>query len=457
MIEGLIGVRPRDILGSTAGAAVILLLPILGCDDSGPTGLDRVTEPLPATFGRVEVDVAFGDPPFEGEVLIIPSTPADEWRYEVDLDEDGASDERGSVGLGVHVGFRYDEPGPHAIHVILDDGTNRYSQERVVMVNDSTVMSMVREQTVGPESIPADFGRPVLSSTGDALFLVDQNRQALFRVDLAPLTMTRQRSLPFDGLLQAGISVAQEDSNVYVLMSSPDVTGRWQVFSRDLMPMAERRETSFAGPFLEPGPSGLLYAWGLSGLTLFDPVSLEVIRELPPNASDDVALSPDGDNLLVSMFEPRGVALLDSNTLRQIWFTPLPDDWDLRPWRVSFSPDGDKVYAILVGNTPGPAVGMGLAVLDARSGEIRRVVGIERGAPSNLSDLVTSFDERFVAFTTEKGMYVIDVGLELPRFRGLGGEFIPIACCQIAASRSANAFYVANSYRSSIVEVRIDS
>jgi hypothetical protein len=238
MIEGIVRVGPKYPLRRTASAVPFLFqLLWASCDDGGPIGPDRVTEPLPASFGQVEVDVAFGDPPFEGEVLIIPAAPADDWKYEVDLDANGMADERGSVGLGVHIGFRYEQPGPHLIRVILDDGMNRYSQERLVMVNDSTAMSMVREQTVGPESIPADFGRPVLTSTGDALLLVDQNRQALFRVDVAPLILTRQRSLPFDGLLQAGISVSQEDSRVYVLMSAPDVTGRWQVFSPDLMPV----------------------------------------------------------------------------------------------------------------------------------------------------------------------------------------------------------------------------
>ena len=119
----------------------VMLFPILaaGCDEGGLAGLDGA-EPLPAAFGRVEVDLAFGDPPFEGEVQIIPAAPSSGWTYEVDLDSDGAADETGSVGLGVHVGFRYDEPGPYRIRVILYDGTRRYARDQIIVVNDSVAV-----------------------------------------------------------------------------------------------------------------------------------------------------------------------------------------------------------------------------------------------------------------------------------------------------------------------------
>lgn len=195
--------------------------------------------------------------------------------------------------------------------------------------------------------------------------------------------------------------------------------------------------------FIHPLPGGLAWVGGRD-LVLLDVTREEILRHLDMPEAWHFALSPDGGTIaIVTRFTPAlgELLLVDAGSLEILWRTTLEEDPGRLAVATGFSLSGDQIYVV-----QGPIIDgteWSFVVVDAEDGTVTREMTIARGCSSTFCEGVASpaalsADGRYLAVSIGLGTYLIDRTLHLPVARTPHS----IYCCNLAASRNANRFYV---------------
>lgn len=385
--------------------------------------------------------MAFGDSPLEAALQLIPGDRADNWIYEVDLDEDGQIDESGRVDEGVSLFYRFEAPGAHRIRVFLELEGQRFRADRIVVVNDTSPFRLRRtggvQEAVG-----------IAVDTALGFFYVAQ-RHELLEVDETTLQITRR--LEFGDEI-GNVAIAADGSRLFValgrLLASvalPD----FSLLQRSSLP--EHAQTILG---LE-GTKAIIGSHG--SIILMDTRTGTEEQRRQFSGVRHTAFSPDRASIAISTFDFHSAAILliDLAEFTTIWSVELDPDL-VQPAAISFSSRGDRVYVL----DRGPE--RRLVVLEARTGRLLRNIIVGDGCGPNLCHhtndhpSATFFNERFVVFPTEIGAYFVDTDLDLPRYRLNPGddEHNPRGCCAVAASGAGDSVLIAGG--ESVLDVRIE-
>ncbi|HUP19069.1 MAG TPA: hypothetical protein VM778_03850, partial [Gemmatimonadota bacterium] len=352
---------------------------------------------------------------------------------------------------GLVVPYRFVSPGIHTMRVQarVEDSVQEFGP--TVVVNDPDAIRLVRSSRI-PGNDPLLGGLAIDSE----LFLSGWTDDRLYRLDPADLAVQEAVEFPpgtrkLEGvavLESAGLlAVAEESFRIHVLRL------------QDLRP-----ERVIELGDAAPGGGDLVYLLPLSdgvvanllGPALVDVQSGNVLRRREIERMVHFQLSSDEELLAVAqneLSEPGAsntVLLLTTSDLSIRWSTDLP----VPPWRVAFSPGGDRVYVLAADVTAGHLVFFVLS----EAGEIlsQTIVEGQAGLPTGAAPVAVSADGRFVAFSTFSGLYVVDTDLHLVRYRS---EPL-LGCCSVAAGPVGTRFYVAgtgvDSRGVALLEVRED-
>jgi len=415
----------------------LLILLLLACEETreGPTEPPALPEgPVPL----VEVSLGFGNVPVEGEVFLSPPVGSENWRYEIDLDEDGRIDQQGILGLGIGFRYRFTTPGIHRIRTNLTGPEDRTVEvASLVVANDEgpiQILAVGQVTPVHPEWV--SFEGIAMSHSGDALFVANYSGGSLHRLNPANLSVTgviEEMSYSIEG-----ISVSPKDSFLFaaykyhhaasVELASFEID---RFFARGVggkffIQAVDERHALIGGE----GPLGLVDMRTGETVDQFRAPGAEFTNTL------HFALSPDAATAAVIVYDGAySLHIIDVATLESLRTIPLGRM--AYPRTLAFHPQGDRLYVI--GHEDW---GASFAVFDLRSGETLREVPLGRIFCSGYcvaSPAATLLSGRYVAFEWGGGAYFIDTELDLPLY-----SIPPLGCyCgfSVTASPVEDAFY----------------
>lgn len=416
-----------------------LLLLSLACSETtreGPIEPPALPEG-PAPF--VEVSLGFGDVPVEGEVFLSPPAGSRNWRYEIDLDEDGRSDREGVLGLGIGFRYRFATPGIHRIRTILTGPEDDPVEiESLVVANDQGAIRILAAGQVPPVDPDwVSFEGITMTHSGDALYVANYSGGSLHRVD--PATFSVTGVIEDMGYSIEGISIAPGDGTLYATykyrhMAAVDLA------TFELERFFERG--SPAGFFIHAVDEHHALIGGEGALALVDMRTGVIVRRFDAPGSEftdtwHFALAPDGQAAAVIVYDGEySLHLVDVSTLQSVGRMPLGRM--TYPRSLAFHPQGDRLYVIGYQEDEG-ALFMALAL---ETGEILREVRLGSLFCSLYcvaSPTATLRSGRFVAFEWHGGAIFIDTELDLPRHSipGLGG----LTGFSVTASTVEDVFY----------------
>jgi WD40 repeat protein len=415
----------------------LLVMAILACESDGgpidPPGLPEGPVPL------VEVSLGFGNVPVEGEVFLSPPAGSRNWRYEIDLDEDGRIDRRGILGLGIGFRYRFETSGVHRIRTSLTGPEERTVQvESLVVANDEgpiRILAAAQVQPVNAEWV--SFEGITMSHSGDALFVANYSGGSLHRVDPGTLSVTGV--IEDMGYSIEGISVSPKDSFLFATYKyGYKASVGLSSFEIDRF-FGERAGSSF---FIQALDEQQALMGGGGPLALINMKTGEILNDFRAPGAEftdtwHFALSPDGAIAAVIVYDGTySLHIVDVATLQSLRTIPLGRM--LSPRTLAFHPQGDRLYAIGYGQD-GDAL---FAVFDRETGETLREVPLGAVFCSGYcvaSPAATLLSGRYVAFEWGGGAYFIDTELDLPLY-----SIPPLGCfCgfSVTASTVEDVFY----------------
>jgi YVTN family beta-propeller protein len=253
-------------------------------------------------------------------------------------------------------------------------------------------------------------------------------------------TNTVKATIPV-GQNPSGVAVHPDGSKVFVLNHVSDTISVIGTLENAVihtltdtapryMALSPLGDTLYLGSQLGP------YTWGLVEL---DSASYTVKRSITTGTGINsglggVAVSPDGSEIyvsdgswIISVFDTATLSLKDTITL----------DWGTCPWRITFSPDGTRVYVLLSGSER-------VLVLDSLSHATLGLIWFQTGEPPYYPrgpyDLVVDSTGRtvYVTLSSSSAVAVVDTDLLVTT------QWIPVATPPygIAISPDGTRLYV---------------
>ncbi|MGH9318721.1 MAG: YncE family protein, partial [Vicinamibacteria bacterium] len=311
----------------------------------------------------------------EGEVFISPPPGSENWRYEVDLDEDGGIDQQGVLGLGVGFRYRFTTPGIHTIRTTLTGPEGRTVEvESLVVVNDRgpiRILAAAQIPPVDPEWV--SFEGITMSHSGDALYVANYSGGSLHRVDPADLSVTgviEEMSYSIEG-----ISVSPGDSFLFAAYKYHHAASV-ELASFEIDRFFER---GVGGKFfIQAIDEHHALIGGEGPLGLVDMRTGETVRQYRALGAEftytwHFALSPDGTTAAVIVYDDAYfLHIVDAATLQPLRTIPLGRM--AYPRTLTFHPQGDRLYVLGYEEDEGAL----FVVFDLQSGETLREVPLGR-------------------------------------------------------------------------------
>jgi len=443
--------------GSLCGVAILrgsvlalLILAAGGCDGSSPTvpvpseqdPPIPLGSPLPAHLADVTTTLDFGDPPFSGRLRITPSQETSELHYAIDLNGDALTDEMGPLGLGVALTYLYETTGAHEIGIAIRAGTEWFRDDRVVIVNDPEAIR-VADSVWYPEGLAGDFSGIALDEARNIIYV------ATGGLDRRDILAFRSTNLGF--LWRLSLS-ATEPGDATALALSTDGSVLYVDTGDSIEAVSvigARSSLGVVGPgdvgtSLVLGDDGILFSGGSNGIARIDPASGQVLarRDALFGGGGGFSLSMDEDR--VAFLESTHLcrlSLLDAQDLESLWTVEDLATGSEDCIRVAFSPRDDALY-VLAGSD-----GWLLLVVDVATGSVMRRIKLAEEdrrtrSPGASSGSATVADGRYVAFSTERGAFLVDTATQLPAYAlSAITDDRAIGCCNIMAG--SGGFYTA--------------
>jgi len=435
----------------TRSAFLVLLAVAVACsDDDGDGGL--VEPPTPAgSPPSVLATVSLSDAPVEGELVLTPPEDGAVWDFAVDLDGDGAFDDaEGEIEAERRVPYRFDAVGIHPIAVRFEHSGTARTEERIVAVNDPDAFVIERRFL-----FDSDRARPegIAVTRDDAhLFVGGGFVRKVFRLrtdDLSVVDSVSLRELSTNTL--QGLALSPSEVRLFVMNKNGTVT---TLSAPELEVLEHLAEGTRSQTFIEaPDERHVIVSGGVDDVVeRVDTEAGSITAQQNVPASWDIELSPARDAVAVVTItaffgQPARIQLLSAATLESRWITEISGGLVLTA--VAFHPSGDRIYAFGWDDEA-----FWLFVVAANDGDVLKRVRVAPHGGLTLglegpNPAATTHDGRFVVFPTEKGAYLMDTSLDVPRFRlgdpgadaTLGSE---IGCCNVATPESTNAIYFVN-------------
>lgn len=365
--------------------------------------------------------------------------------YFVDLDHDGRAEETGSLGLGVIVGYEFDEVGPHRILLTVSNEEGRLTVERTVVVNDPEALELVAMRR---EVIEGVFGGLTIDPAEMAVYASAPLDDLLLKLDPSDLTVNWRLSLSIDDVPHraGGVATSQDGGSVYVDVG--DSLVRIDVSGNQPGPL-ERFARADRGAVVERLPNGDLLAGGGDGALIIDDETGEIVAESEHFASPDLEASPDGR---VAILGGCCIRLLSSNDLSELWRIPFV----FNAYSAHFSETGDLLFVLI--RTSEEWV---LTVVETDSGTVERRYRLERAGSHDMAHWNTgptalTADGRFVVFATDVGALVVDGVTGEPHSWEVSGALDPkpTGCCNVVSTMKGLLF--ASGIDGRLTRLRID-
>jgi hypothetical protein len=402
--------------------------------------------PLSDDVATVATTLDFDDPPLTGIVRITPAIDGLDLRYAADLNEDGGIDEVGSLGLGVALAYRFEEPGVHHIAVGVENTQGWQTLQRTVVVNDPAATRVALSRWFD-EIHPEDFTGLASDADRSAVFLATNGFDSIQLLNLHSSTFQARWELTLDSARSDG-----PGNGTTALSLSPDGAVLYadigdSLISLDIAaaaPIPGAIGPGDRGRFLATRADGSLYAGGEQGILRIDPTTGTILAQRDEFTDAGFALSADGRRIaaLNSRFRC-SFAILDADTLEELW------EIDVETGRsecagAAFSPSGLFVYVIYFTDS------WHFAAFNAETSErVGQMTLANRDEGFGFSDVTSptavATNGRYVAFATSIGAFFVDTGTNLPIYRINGIDSgSPIGCCNVTATNDAFVFVTSN-------------
>lgn len=362
--------------GRLFGAVTLLWLG--ACAEPGP--LDPSREPpdpspeppldpspeLPPPPG-VELTLAFGEAPLEGQIFLMPAEESSGWRYSVDVDEDGAPDHEGVLERRIGFTYRFRLVGVHRLTTTFRRKGRTETVESLVVVNDMGAVQILAATQVEPvDPMARSYEGIAVSRSGEDLYVAAYRGGSLQRLDARSLSETGR--IEDIGYSIEGLSITPSGRFLFATYKY------WQLTVVDLDDFEVVDTMGSVGRFYIHALDDRRALVGGEDFALVDPSTGKILQRFQPVSNSGefpytwhFAVSPDASTAAVVVIDDPGwVELIDVETfqtLRRVRFGRLE-----YPRLVSFDPSGTVLYVI--GRMEGG--GISFAAFDLDAGEILR-------------------------------------------------------------------------------------
>ena len=417
---------------SAVNPTKVLWLMALALSLAACPGKSTTAPPDPRSRPTAVASRSFGDPPVQGQLMLVPAADGSIWDYRVDLDADGSVDRSGTLDGPVELDYSLIASGVHRLLITFSGSRGFVPDTAFVIVNDPSVATLRNHR-----------GPPELSNTlrGIAFaggFLYTTNGSAVERRD--PVTLeTVATTVVLDSPAKSlqGLAVSPEGLLYAINRQRPEVL-EFSILA--LQHLRTLRSSFVADFFIDARLSGRLHAGGGEGLAIVDLQQNALVVERRFIAGFHFALGPRSRTVALAQkgSEPR-VRLLSAETLEDVWEFPMGD---VSPELLAFSGREDVIYVL--GLDSGNNV-MFLALDRVTGSPIRNVTLEPCQSPSHCFRLVESNPvltlDDFTVMTSANGAYLIFHDSHLPLYR-IGSTAPPIVtCCNVARGPDTRSLY----------------
>jgi DNA-binding beta-propeller fold protein YncE len=397
----------------------------------------------------ISVSLAFGDAPVEGFAYLRPRSDTRNWRYSVDVDEDGSIDHQGVLEGDIGFAYRFTSPGVHYVHARLEGPEGFREDSAAVVVNDLEAVRVLNQRVlVDPNSdVRSIFEGITMDHAGRFLYVGDFENSEIHRVDpttlqsLARLPPLVPSEAPFGRV--EGLAVAPSDSLLVV-------AHKYYALSVVAVPsMGVRRTLRMEGEFFVHALDDTLAISTGGGLVLVDTRSGATLRRASISRAWHFAVSTERGLIAVAAYgEMPSLHIVSMPTFEVIARIELPsvDQADV----VAFDPYEDKVY--VMGRRAGESHFI-LVDLPSRAVILDMPLGPGSCGYCAANPVATASNRRFVGMEQGGGVYFIDTSFDLPRYYiGLRSQHTGMS---VTASPIEDAFYLLRS-DGLLLKVRIE-
>jgi sugar lactone lactonase YvrE len=420
----------------------------LGCTSDGPrTGPPMASGPPPV----VSISLGFGESPLEGFVRLTPTFGSANWRYAVDIDEDGQQDHEGILEREIGFAYRFVSLGVHHVTATLFGPEGDEAIEIPLVVNDPEAVRVLNQRAiVDPNSIGhGPFEGITMDLAGRSLFVGDFGRSEIHRLDptdlrslAGPLPLPQHPSIRFRARAE-GLAVNPSDSLLIVASSG------FSLFVVAIPSLLLRRELNIEGSFFVHAIDDTLAMSTGSGLVLVDTRSGTTLRRTPIPGAWHFSVSPDKELVaVIARSEAPGIHLVSLSTFDEIARIDLSGL--IRPNVVAFDPYEAKLYVM---GTREVSSRFLLIDIPSRTVVLDMLLGPGTCGYCVANPTATASNGRFVAMEQGGGVYFIDTSLDLPRY--YIGLRSPNQGMSVTASPIEDVFYLLRS-DGLLLKVRIE-
>jgi hypothetical protein len=382
----------------------------------------------------VSATLNFGESPVEGFVTLRPSFETRDWRYEVDLDEDGIVDHEGALDVEVAFMYRFTVPGVHRVRVTLQGPDSIQNVEIPVSVNDPEAIRVVAQRAAIELGEPGSFNSfegITTNRAGSIVYIADFSGLDIYSLragDLEQLAAPLELTLLLRGL--AGLSIPPSDTSLYVAHKDLGLS----VVAIPRMELLRSIAVDGHNFIYAVDDSTALMPGGQEDLNLNSTRTGVSIRTL--GVADPGHFSVSKSATLVAVIGSNGLArairLASMPGLLHIARVDLPEGLD--PEIVAFDPSEDALFVMARG-----ADGDHFVLVDLRSRTVVYDLRLGNALVPRFccfaNPVAMSADGRYVAMERDSGVYFIDTALDLPLFHTSIGN-------SVAASPTEDVFYL---------------